>query len=198
VWSQPQTLFKLVGERLVFELVAEAPKQICLYEHLRASLFVEGQNLRDGHTDRQAGGDDSTGACSGDIVEVVSQSKIPPLALGLEQILDLLQHLKREHAANATAINGEELLRSIMMDPVLERHGCFLSGCYQAQARTDGSELRRVDWRTASQFRHYYGDRVPLPCHVTHVTTARSTYRKPFSSFLKKCVATLVVRRFTT
>ena len=41
----------------------------------------------------------------------------------LKDVLDALQDPRREHAADAAAVDGKQFLRTVTVDPVFQRHG---------------------------------------------------------------------------
>src|SRR5262249_13139792 len=123
-----EDLLELRRERLVLEFVAQPPQQIGLHEHLRAGLDVELQDVLHRHADRQSGRDDAASAGAGDVVERMGEPEIAVAAWPLEDVLDRLQHFEREHAADAASVDGEELLRTLALNSVLQRH-CRLRAC---------------------------------------------------------------------
>jgi hypothetical protein len=114
---------ELLRERLVLELVAQAPQQVGLDEHLLSLLLVELQDVDDGHAGGEAGGDDSPGAGAGYVVEVVGEAEIRLAALRLQQVLDPLQYFECENTANAAAVDRKQLLSALALDSLRECHG---------------------------------------------------------------------------
>src|SRR5271167_5218256 len=102
---------------------SEATQQVRLDEHLGAGLPIKCEDFTNRHTDRDPRCDDPAGAGSGNVVEIVGEAEIGAPALRLEQILDLLQHFEREHAADAAAVDRKQLFRSLPLDSLDQAHG---------------------------------------------------------------------------
>src|SRR5262249_7585980 len=98
---------KLFRERLILELVAQAPEQIGLNEHLRARFLVEFEDLRNGHPEGKTRGNDCSSARTGYVVEVPGKPQMPLAPLRLQQVLDPLQYFQRKNTPNAAAVDRE-------------------------------------------------------------------------------------------
>ena len=79
-----------------------------MIEHQRPLFLIEVRKLPYRHAERQAGSDDRAGAGARDVVEVVGEAKLG--SADAQDLLDLEQDLQCDHAADAAAVDREQLL----------------------------------------------------------------------------------------
>ena len=113
----PEDTLELFGKRRAVEFRLEERRQVGeqpgFVEHRGAVLDVEVHHIGDRHSHRDTGGNNSAGACAGDVVKIVGKPIIRIAALLDQQPLHIGQDLQRQHPANAAAVEREELAGSV-------------------------------------------------------------------------------------
>lgn len=109
---------ELGGQLFVLILVLQPVEEEGLIEHLLPAVQIEIPDLPGLHPQGDAGGDDGAGARSGDEVEVAGEGKLfIPVQLTPEKILQGDQHFDGHHPADPPAVQGQDLLRPLRLDP---------------------------------------------------------------------------------
>ncbi|MNP50924.1 hypothetical protein D3C76_1452140 [compost metagenome] len=82
----------------------------CTFEHALARGVVQVTQFIDLHAQRQSGCQNGAGAAAGDEVKPVGQAQLRVAGTHAQQAFDLGQYLYRDHAAYATAVDGQQAL----------------------------------------------------------------------------------------